>query len=437
MLDFRERTEEEILHSITDKVITTVNSKNTLPLDVNALAVYPNEHYRPTQENIQDIILNVQYDNGFDAPGDAYLFFRSLRGLIRKGELTEQHMLFHGFPSEQTFNDTRDLYKQSGADSIASINEMLRQGKPFIQLIQDFTEFYDWQLDQAAEAFKAKKDVKAIIITGKSSSGKTTTTHRFCYDRLGKLGLRMVPISVDNYFKPNSPKDPHGDMNYELPESLDLNLIRDHFARLASGEKIEMPKYLFGEDKRIDHSGKFVQLEKEDIVVIDSHYGLFPNIRNMFNPENVFIIYLEPLNMIKEEEDRNIHMSRYNMLRRWLRDKRTRGAKFEYNIPHWKTVRIGELRDIVPRMKLSDCVINSGFPFELNYMAAAFTGDNELPDPSVFLQKGRLYGAIKAWQAKNLLSKMVPVPKDYFDPKILPDYSILREFVGGSKYDTK
>ncbi|MFT4304343.1 MAG: uridine kinase family protein [Candidatus Woesearchaeota archaeon] len=443
------RTDDDIIQILTDKIIGRMNSFNKLPLYVHSSPFHPNPAYSPNVQSIHDHVIYTLMQEGFLDHAEAYLYHRSINAHMGKfGDLAPEHKLFHGYPSPEFKQEIERLYSQNGYDQQMQINEMLNEEKPFAEMIELFDSVYK---ENVRGAFKqmldTKPNVRVLSITGKSSSGKTTTTHLLCDMIKKEMGMNLVDLSIDMYFTDYQPRDARGDINYELFESLDLALLREHLPRLIAGEKVKTPIYNFKKGGREPES-EWVekQIDDNSILVIDSHYSLIPVIREMLDSndkpsikdEQRFYVYLEPFNHVYDNQGELIHMSRYNMLRRWRRDIEHRNTPYEFNIPHWWTVRRGELRDIVPRMKLADVVINSGLPGELNFMSAVFQDEFSLPSAQIFLDNGQLYGAIRCHQAKQLLSQAQPVPREYItSDKVLPYTSILREFVGGSAFTGK
>ncbi|MBU0756991.1 MAG: hypothetical protein KKF44_02920 [Nanoarchaeota archaeon] len=457
---------------IANMVISSLNGLNPSQTTfVSSGGELPNPNFTPSVEKMHDFTIDKLFETGFNTIAEAYLLHRSVHALSRgsKAEFPQELRPYQGFPSEKKRQEFIDLYREHGVDTVDKINAFLHDegGQGFKDMITQFEELYVQQVQQAFEAFKlkhAEKPIKAIVIAGKSSSGKTTTMHRICDELIEKeLGLNLVPLSVDNYFSDFRPKDDKGRIFYEDPEALDMDLLGKHLELLAQGKEVETP--IFDKDlgRRIEKTIK-KKVGPKDILVIDSHVGMYPKIMEPLRneeanqiPINPFVIYLQPFNMIMEGDGSSgeyFDVSYTNMLRRWLRDRlKTGKTTYEYNIPHWELVRRAELRDIVPRMNLADAIINTGFPFEYNFLKTKFMqhGDAvwdqlQLPDTEYFLSgKGKnTTGAVYAYHAHRLLDQFEPVPESWytlhdgivnFKPEILPEKSILREFLGGSFYD--
>lgn len=441
MIDYRGRSENEIIHSLTDKVILLANSKNQQKWAVTALAEYPNEHYRPDVEQFEDNIFNILYESGFNKAAETFHYHRSIGGFLRNGELNKNQIPFEDFPSERFKNQLIEEYRRSNCDNVEKINELAKDEKAFKQLIDEREELFEQDLKYLVRTFNSKENAFLLDITGESSSGKSTTTERV--SELFKQDNRKVfIISLDNYYKENPPRNSRGDYLFEFPESLDLDLFVRDAEALFSGKAVKMTYYDFAKKQRITGEKLSLDIHGGDIAILDSLAALFKDIREIVPAENRFITYLRPFNMIKEGNgttNEYIERSYTNMFRRSLRDMRKNGRNtpIETNIAHWKTVRTGALRDIASKIKLADLVLNTGFAYEFNYMSTKLQEAGGLPSPEYFLNKGMLSAAVYCFEAQRVMSMFKPVPKKYFETSMLPDNVIAREFLGGSRYDVK
>lgn len=438
MLAFRDKDNKDISDIITDMVSLRLNDTNEPTLDTESDTAYPHPYFMPRTEEVQDKVIYTLLDLGFVDIAEAYLFYRSARGLIRSGEIRPDQFPPNGFPSDRFKIAVEEQYESWGCSSLEQINAALEKGRPFVELVDTADMHYENELKRALAMFRDKGEVKFIIIAGPSSSGKTTTTKRFKKYVEDNTDMELLEWGLDNYFIARQPRDARDDMLYEFPESLDLRLIKEHLKMLLDGQGVEVPSYNFHTFRREDRTENMLKLETGKAVVIDSHNGLF-TLFDAIPPENKFIIYIEPFSRVRfSADDGHIPRSRYNMLRRWLRDFRTRGTPFDFNIPHWRYVRLGCARDIPPRMNKADIHIDSGVPGELNYMAHLLLQKGNIPPPEYWLEKGNFDAAIRSWQANDLLQRCKPINPDYhMGTNVLPQKSVLREFVGGSCYDTK
>jgi len=427
-----------MIHILADMITMRVNGVNDRPMAVEALAEFPHQYYRPPEESLQDATINTLLEIGLTKHAEEYLAYRSIKGLLREGELTISQLPYFGFKSKKQRNEIEQFYKSLGCDTIEGINDLLREGKPFTNMVKAFNERAAKQNEDVVDSFLGKEGVKAVIIAGPSSSGKSTTTKKL----IQSSGMPFKSLTVDMYFKSDQPKNPHGDTLYELPESLDLNLLYQHLQQLKAGKEIITPLYDFDKGIRLDEPGPPLKLNNGEILLIDSHAGLFPTIRESFSKDERFIVYTQPFPMIKYGDGSSgefISGSYDNMLRRWLRDSRTRGTSFEFNIPHWRTAELGAQRDIRSRMGHADIVVDTSTAYDFHFLGAAYEKQDTFwnLDPQKFIEDGQLYAAIALSKAREILNS-VEKPSSYYHRKdILSNDAVLREFIGGSDLNIK
>ena len=270
----------------------------------------------------------------------------------------------------------------------------------------------------AAQIFQ-KKDTKIVLVAGPSSSGKTTFAHRLAI-QLRSFGLKPHIISMDDYFvnREQTPIDIDGNYNYEVFEALDIDLFNDDMLDLLDGERIEMPQFDFKAGKRV-YKGRFLQLGKEDILIIEGIHGLNPRTSEELPKENIFKIYISCMTSLNIDEHNRIPSTDARLLRRMVRDARTRGNSAQHTFELWPKVRLGEDMNIFPYQDDADAVFNSVLIYELAVI-------KQFAEPLLFnvRQNEPAY-----YEAKRLLKFL-----EYFvgvDTAAVPTNSLLREFVGG------
>jgi len=267
-----------------------------------------------------------------------------------------------------------------------------------------------------------------VMVSGPSSSGKTTTTLKL-EQRLNKMGMKFVPLIVDNYFFDLElhPKDEFGDYDFETPQALDLEMINDHLKRLADGEKVKIPYYDFKTGKRFPDRTS-LQLHEGEVLLIDSLHGLFPLFSKEIPTEQKFKLYLEPLLQMKMPDGQYIRWTDLRLIRRMLRDSVHRAYNPEQTLLHWHYVRSSEKRNILPYCNTADYIINTSMPYE------------------VPIYRPKLLEHFKEWEEKYngdplredaytraaRVRKMLDVIEPVEDDSPIPDDSLLREFIGGS-----
>ena len=274
----------------------------------------------------------------------------------------------------------------------------------------------------AAQIFQ-KRDTKIVMIAGPSSSGKTTFAHRLAI-QLRSFGLRPHIISMDDYFvnREQTPIDIDGNYNYEVFEAVDIDLFNDDMLDLLEGERIEMPQFDFKAGKRV-YKGRYLQLGKEDILIIEGIHGLNPRTSEELPKESIFKIYISCMTSLNIDEHNRIPSTDARLLRRMVRDARTRGNSAQHTFELWPKVRAGEDMNIFPYQDDADAVFNSVLIYELAVI-------KQFAEPLLFnvRQNEPAY-----YEAKRLLKFL-----EYFvgvDTAAVPTNSLLREFVGGGCFD--
>ena len=270
----------------------------------------------------------------------------------------------------------------------------------------------------AAQIFR-KKDTKFVLVAGPSSSGKTTFAHRLAI-QLRSFGLRPHIISMDDYFvnREQTPIDIDGNYNYEVLEAVDIDLFMDDMLDLLDGETVEMPQFDFKAGKRV-YKGRFLKLDKDDILIIEGIHGLNPKASEELPDKNKFKIYISCMTSLNIDEHNRIPSTDARLLRRMVRDARTRGNSAQHTLELWPKVRMGEDMNIFPFQDDADAVFNSVLIYELAVI-------KQFAEPLLFnvRQNEPAY-----YEAKRLLKFL-----EYFvgvDTASVPTNSLLREFVGG------
>ena len=270
----------------------------------------------------------------------------------------------------------------------------------------------------AAQIFR-KKETKFVMVAGPSSSGKTTFAHRLAV-QLRSFGLRPHIISMDDYFvnREQTPIDIDGNYNYEVLEAVDIDLFMDDMLDLLEGNTVEMPQFDFKAGKRV-YKGRFLKLDKNDILIIEGIHGLNPKASEELPEENKFKIYISCMTSLNIDEHNRIPSTDARLLRRMVRDARTRGNSAQHTFELWPKVRMGEDMNIFPFQDDADAVFNSVLIYELAVI-------KQFAEPLLFnvRQNEPAY-----YEAKRLLKFL-----EYFvgvDTAAVPTNSLLREFVGG------
>jgi uridine kinase len=303
----------------------------------------------------------------------------------------------------------------------------LAQGGGLGDLVRASEAFYERELDGAVERIlQRRKDLRIVIIAGPSSSGKTTTTIKV-KDRLEKAGVATAALSADHYFFGLDRHPRVGDdYDFETPQALDLELINVHLGTLIGGGTVEVPKDDFKAGKR-DGVSAALSLRGGEVLLMDSHHGLFPGMTAAVPERMKARLYIETLSVLRDSRKKYIRWADVRMLRRMVRDAQFRNFSPRETVRHWHLVRRSELRYIVPELTKAHAIVNSFLPYELPVMKGRVQAwidpmREELGgDPSAADALERIC------RVRDMLREVPAAGED-----IVPPTSLLREFIGGS-----
>ncbi len=395
----------------------------------------PSDHI-PTVEDIQDIVEKILIENGHAKTAKAYILYRDERARRRKERAERsahpsENIPWHKLWEVLNWAIDHDLH------TVERLNARIALGE-FPEIVRETDRAYNEDITTASEMIGERRDsVKIVIIAGPSSSGKTTTTIKLSH-LLTKIGLSLVPLTVDHYFFDLElhPKDEHGDYDFETPQALDLELINEHLVRLIAGEEVWTPFYDFKTGLR--HDGQTpMRVGPDDIILIDSLHGLFADMTRSVDDKLKFKLYIEPFLQMKGPDGEFVRWTDLRLMRRMVRDATHRAYKPQQTLEHWHYVRSSEIRNIIPYVNTTDYIVNSGLPYELPVMRARLFDHFEewveqyRDDPlreDAFTRAERVY---------HLLKSVTPVEDDGRPTGVsaIPPDSLLREFIGGSCYE--
>ena len=325
-------------------------------------------------------------------------------------------------PREKLFETmmlASDWGSMMGISNVGDLNNMICEGRINEMILVQEALQESRIADIARHIFK-RIDVKFVMIAGPSSSGKTSFANRLSI-QLRTYGLVPHPISLDNYFvnREDTPLNEDGSYNFECLEALDVEQFNKDMKRLLNGERVELPEFNFITGKR-EMNGNFMQLGQNDVLVIEGIHGLNEKMSYALPSESKFKIYISCLTTLSIDDHNRIATTDGRLLRRMVRDARTRGASAKKTISMWGSVRAGEEANIFPFQEEADEMFNSAQIYELAVI-------KQYAEPLLF-NIGK--DEPEYYEAKRLLKFL-----DYFvsvDSSFLPKNSICREFVGGS-----
>lgn len=264
---------------------------------------------------------------------------------------------------------------------------------------------------------------KFVMIAGPSSSGKTSFANRLSIQLIAK-GRKPHPLSLDDYYVDRElcPKHPDGSFDFECLESIDVKLFNEDMNRLLKGEAVHMPSFNFKTGKR-EYRGRKLTLGADDILVIEGIHGLNDRLSQLIPPEHKFKIYISALTQLNIDEHNPLSTTDERLIRRIVRDARTRGTNAMETIAMWPSVRKGERENIFPFQEQADVMFNSALVYELAVLKV-------YAEPLLFGIERDCPEYLEAKRLLKLLDYFLPMPADG-----IPNNSLLREFVGGSCFN--
>ena len=322
----------------------------------------------------------------------------------------------------QTLQISSDWGSKLGIDTVADLNDQIRAGNVNdVILVQEALQ--ERRIAEIASDIVSRDGVKFVMIAGPSSSGKTTSSHRLSV-QLRTHGLVPHPIAVDNYFvnRELTPRQPNGDYDFECMEAIDIKQFNQDMYDLLAGKRVELPTFNFVTGKR-EYNGDYKQLGPEDILVIEGIHGLNDKMSYALPAESKYKIYISALTTLNVDEHNRISTTDGRLLRRMVRDARTRGASGKRTIQMWPSVRKGETENIFPYQESADAMFNSTTIYELAVLkpyAERLLYSIEPGEPEYF----------EAVRLLKFLGYFLSVSAEE-----IPRNSIVREFVGGSCFN--
>lgn len=390
---------------------------------------HPDGHI-PHIEEIQDAVEKILIENGHAKVSKAYILYRNERQQKRKARAREAAESTGNIPWRKIYY-VLDWAVEHRLHTVECLNHRIRAGE-FPQIVHESESAYEDNVTAAADwIFERQNELRVVIVSGPSSSGKTTTTIKL-EQRLRKRGMRFAALNVDNYFfdLEMHPKDEFGDYDFETPQALDLELINQHLDSLLQGKEVLIPFYDFKTSTRkLDQTP--MKLEEDQILLIDSLHGLYPQMTESVPDSQKARIFLEPLLQMKQPNGQYIKWADIRLIRRMLRDSVHRAYDPQQTLEHWHYVRSSELRHIIPYIGTTNVIINSAMPYEIPIyrpkLLELFEGwEQRYKDDPL-----REDAYIRAARVREMLAAVEPVT----DETAIPGDSVLREFIGGSSLD--
>ena len=306
-----------------------------------------------------------------------------------------------------------------GFGTIGALNDAIASGKGEDIILTQEALMED-RIGALASLIAENRDKKFIMIAGPSSSGKTTFSHRLSI-QLSAKGLIPHPVGLDDYYlnRVDTPKDASGKYDFECLEALDIEQFNRDMTALLAGEAVSMPTYNFKTGMR-EYRGNTLKLGPEDVLVIEGIHGLNDKLSYSLPAESKFRIYISALTQLNIDEHNPLPTTDARLIRRIVRDARTRGISAQSTIAMWDSVRSGEEKYIFPFQEGADVMFNSALVYELAVLKT-------YAEPRLFAIPRDCPEYLEAKRLLKFLDYFIPLPTEG-----IAQNSLIREFIGGS-----
>lgn len=429
---FIEQLKEEMEALVQDNITIT---KKSIQLDkavelFHELGMRDKErlfrYRRSSRVNVYSIGNYTDYYYGYMVPSTGYLKVFDIKPfengfmLMFPYKNTKETAEFQ--PSAKLFSVLMESSKwgeKVGIKNVGELNDAIVKGTiRDVILVQE--ALMERRIGEIAEIIAQQKNKKFVMIAGPSSSGKTTFSHRLSI-QLKANGLSPHPIALDNYYRDRevTPVDEFGNPDFECLEALDVKLFNEQMNALLSGARVEIPTFNFKTGKP-EYKGGFKQLKENDILVIEGIHGLNQELSYSLPESSKLKIYISALTQLNIDEHNNLPTTDGRLIRRMVRDARTRNTTAQETIAMWDSVRRGEEKYIFPFQEQADIMFNSALIYELAVL-------KQYAEPLLFHIDKNAPEFVEAKRLLKFLDYFLPVPSEDVEKN-----SVLREFIGGS-----
>lgn len=360
-------------------------------------------------------------------------------GCIRNYKLTKYHDGFLiRYPSRKNPNELRnfiecpklletldeyeDVHRSLNVNTLYKLNNIIKNGKIKEYILMD-EALHGKKIAKIADTISDNRKIKVVLIAGPSSSGKTTFARKMELE-LRLNGLKAKTISVDNYFveRPDTPRDENGEYDFESIDAIDRELLNNDILKLLKGEEIKIPTFNFRKGTK-EYKGNTMKLEEDEILIMEGIHCLNDKLTFLIPKEQKFKIYISALTVLNIDYYNRISTTDTRLIRRIVRDNQFRGYSALHTLKMWPSVNRGEAKNIFAYQEEADVMFNSSLIYELSVLK-----DYAMP---LLEEIGRENPEFS--EAKRLHAML-----SYFEsisPEIVPNNSLLREFIGGSIFE--
>ena len=387
-------------------------------------------HYRRSSRvNLYELNGMMDYFYGYMVPSTGYLKWFDLvpyeDGFVllfpdKKYDCVEP--LETSKKLSDTLHASREWSNMLSIASVGELNDAIASGKGQ-ELVLTHEALMEQKIGNLAQQIVDNPSVKFVMIAGPSSSGKTSFANRLSIQLTAK-GVHPHPISLDDYYADREfcPRNPDGSFDFECLEAIDVKQFNEDMVRLLNGERVEMPSFNFKSGKR-EYRGRSICLGENDILVIEGIHGLNDKLSHSLPSESKFRIYISALTQLNIDEHNPLPTTDGRLIRRIVRDARTRGTNAQETIAMWPSVRNGEEKYIFPFQDSADVVFNSALLYELAVLKV-------YAEPLLFQIPRDAAEYTEAKRLLKFLDYFLPLPSDN-----IANNSLVREFVGGSIFN--
>jgi len=384
-------------------------------------------HRRKDYLSLHNLRGSRDYFHGYMVPSTGYLRYFALRlwppGFVlqypRRHWPTELRPVRDYPQLTAIFREYGEWLHLLGVESVGGLNDAIADGR-IREIILVSEALHEQRVAHIADQIiQRRSEIRLVLIAGPSAAGKTTFSKRLSIQLLAH-GIRPFPLELDNYFvdRERTPRDEYGEYDFEALEALDVPLFNQHLLALMHGEKVQLPRFDFKTGRQ--EKDEIVQLGPDHIIIVEGIHGLNPQLVPSVPMARTFRIFLSDLTQLNIDRHNRVPTTDTRLVRRIVRDATYRGYTAEETLKRWESVRRGEKRHIFPYQEYADVMFNSALVYELAVL-------KPLAEPLLLQVEP---ASPRRVEAKRLLSFL-----EWFEPcgpDMVPDNSILREFIGRS-----